>query len=745
MKWPLLVIGWTTVAGLAQAQAGAAPPPVPSQVALPQLPGGGLQPVDDDLPPLPALPALPDLPPDLEKAAAATPVAALQQVTAAPPARKAFVQSAEKPIANPVSHPGSSGRTGAVVPHAMTQAAPPAPHRAPQGEQPAALVQRAQKVVTQAVQKQLVQKRASQPVGVPASPPQQLRGSMTQLQRPAAPLGVMAQQLPPSLPSVQQPALPQLALPRVPPSAAVARRGEVPALQPSALQQPALQPTAAAVTALQQLPLQQFTPLQAPMPQPNVVEIAQAQLPLLPSEGAAVAALQQQGVPNMQQQMPIPQPDVILAAQQSTGGALPALPQLAPTSLQQVPMLQPDAGRREVATLQQPQLQQEMQPLPQGQQFPGPAAMPQVPILQPGAPMPPMPGSFANTGGLAQQFPGQPAFPEAGYEGPGAPSGMWGGAPLAALETSSQAAQLQTQYQAQLAQYNQQQQQFAQWAQKFQDYERNLDAQQRLYQSYKQMQERAQQGQGFLAPAQPARAVSALVQTASRATGGTRAEEVEKVLASREAALAKRGKALAAREMSLRAESEKLRKEEIDEKQEQSQLDARAQALDTREKQVAKLQTELVAEQRKIWKVLKSRTMQSSTGGSVAQSSAATAAAPQQIPSQRPAPQAVMPVALAQMARGTTRRSVAASSGEARAAAASGGMSKSDLHLVVAATMPAGGVGRTGDSDNEDSATGPGPVALMDPRGEFGDNDQLEQMFLQKSRQLRRKGDVVEG
>jgi len=61
-----------------------------------------------------------------------------------------------------------------------------------------------------------------------------------------------------------------------------------------------------------------------------------------------------------------------------------------------------------------------------------------------------------------------------------------------------------------------------------------------------------------------------------------------------------------------RLEDARLKMEAMQKQQEEMQLNARAEALSRKEQEVQKYQTELVDEQRKIWKVLRSRKFQAS-------------------------------------------------------------------------------------------------------------------------------------
>lgn len=331
--------------------------------------------------------------------------------------------------------------------------------------------------------------------------------------------------------------------------------------------------------------------------------------------------------------------------------------------------------------------------------------------------------------------------------------------------TSLQSAQAQ--YQNQLAQYNVQQQQFAEWARKFQEYEQAVAVQKD--QQKGQIANRFSVGPVSL-PAQQPPIDAALVQTHGgnalrNRRGRTRQEE----------ALAARGRALAGRERSLEQKAAELRAEEIRESQEQAQLNAREAALGAQEQQVRALQStlavreqqdrrkeeqvqllqsELVQEQRKIWKVLRSR--------SSVQSSPARPVAPVIV---EPSPRStVMPEqsskAIAPMLRaarsprlsltqeGSSSRHRAAHFSKTKAATRSGSRSRSgsaavsgisDLHVVTAANVPVGGfeesedstpTGSSSNNDNEDSEEvpangGAGMVSKEDQEGKYADNDDL--------------------
>lgn len=346
---------------------------------------------------------------------------------------------------------------------------------------------------------------------------------------------------------------------------------------------------------------------------------------------------------------------------------------------------------------------------------------------------------------------------------------------MAALQTG-QAQQnpyvsaIQTQYNSQLAQYQAAQKQFSDWAKKYEDYERTVAAQQQQYQWQQQQYQAYQQYQAQHHGAPKA----ALVQTGSHSES-TRAKDLE----SREKALASRGKALAAREKALRNKAAKVRAEEVKEEQEQASLDAREKALAAKEKQVQVFEGELVQEQKKIWKVLRSR-----EGAAPNTNAPQAAAAPPQVMQKAPTQTQSRPsrpmrvqvatkhhstkqpmqarkqppaVALTQMSNNVRFRAGhkkvvqrgTVSTHRATAAVETAKKGKSDLHVVMAANVPKEGEfedAADSDDDNakvqadsEDDSKG-----TNDDGGATADNDDLEQILLQQSATVHHKGDPVE-
>lgn len=228
---------------------------------------------------------------------------------------------------------------------------------------------------------------------------------------------------------------------------------------------------------------------------------------------------------------------------------------------------------------------------------------------------------WPNEQGMPQMFPGMYA------------PGLWPGVP--------------PQYALQLAQYAEQQREFAQWADRYRTYEQ------------------AYVPQGSFAPSSPPIAgpsPSALLQTPPKApitptgvapTAGAiastpshrhdglrkgRALVQMEASAQSAAALAKKEASLKHLEAMLTAKQEKMRKEELGDKREEAELNQREQALVMKERQVNEFQHELVREQQKIWKVLRSRSVNAAQGRA-----AAVASTPSPPPLAAPAQQSEQP------------------------------------------------------------------------------------------------------
>lgn len=403
-----------------------------------------------------------------------------------------------------------------------------------------------------------------------------------------------------------------------------------------------------------------------------------------------------------------------------------------------------------------------------------------------------MPAQQMSSQGLGQ-YPGLPAQASPYMAGLGPAMDAKDANTVSALQTGQalpygtqnpMVSAIQTQYGAQLQQYQQSQQQFADWAKKYEDYQKTVAAQQQMYQMEQQQYQQQQAAQQAWRRAAPK---AALIQTGDDSARAS-------ALAAREKALAARGKALASRESALRKKAEQVRGEEVKEEQEQAQLDARAAALAKKEKQVQVMEGELVQEQRKIWKVLKSRQGAAPAAARTppAQPSSpqppTQASAPQprsQPPVLRPAKVLVeaahpkhAPLALAQMATAKTSRSSTAKTSRsvaakgkkshrakahrsasvagtaAAAAGASGATGRSDLHIVMAANVPKEGSFENEDADDDAASDAPAQATSVDGEdskdtspesvGATGDNDDLEQILLQQSSNVQGQGDPVE-
>lgn len=427
--------------------------------------------------------------------------------------------------------------------------------------------------------------------------------------------------------------------------------------------------------------------------------------------------------------------------------------------------------------------------------LPGLPAMPQVPASLPGLPampqgVPSLPALAPGVANMANQLPpnmlGQAMPPMMSGLGPmmdtekpnaiaalQMKTQMNQGLPFGTQNTEGQMlSAIQSQYQSQLDQYKKSQQQFADWAKKYEDYEHTVSTQQQAYemeqQQYQNYQRQmlAQQLRAGTAPR------TALVQTGSR----SETAHAEAAMSSREQALAARGKALAKREAALRKKAADVRAKEVQEQQEQAKLDAKEKAVEAEEKkvkdqqkQLQKFEGELVNEQRKIWKVLKAR-----QAGAPQTSSNAPAKSPSHTPkaavkrptlAKRPAVKVrpakvkvagavkpakvkvaaaqAAPLALAQMSS-TARLQKSqtqvlhrgASSGRAASKTGTKKLGKSDLHVVMAATVPKEGTFAEDDAGVDDSITGDNEdtnaVRNSNSRAN-ADNDDLEQLFIQES------------
>lgn len=336
---------------------------------------------------------------------------------------------------------------------------------------------------------------------------------------------------------------------------------------------------------------------------------------------------------------------------------------------------------------------------------------------------------------------------------------------------------IRAQYGSQLEQYQQSQKQFADWAKKYEDYQRTVAAQQ---QQYQQEQQQYQQYQAVLAQQRqqmPQQSPSGATPRRSLMQTATRSESArELALSARERALASRGKALAAREAKLRAKAAEVRAEEVKEEQEQAKLEVKTKALAEKEKQVQVFQSELVQEQRKIWKVLRSRNMAKASPASASNPSE-QASHTAQVP---PKPRALRParvqvatkhhstgprpkaLALAQMSSSAKVKNShhASAVRRARAAAATsvqdglqgyGTRGKSDLHVVMSAPVPKEGTFEATDADDDDDASqsksesgDEDSKGTNDNNGATTDNDDLEQILLEQSSAVKNKDDPVE-
>lgn len=339
---------------------------------------------------------------------------------------------------------------------------------------------------------------------------------------------------------------------------------------------------------------------------------------------------------------------------------------------------------------------------------------------------------------------------------------------MQALQANPMLSAIQTQYGAQLEQYKESQQQMADWAKKYDQYERSVAAAQQQWQMQQQQYLAYQRQQAVQAAQMPHAPRTALVQTGLR-SGSTE----EAALKAREAALASRGKALAARERRLQQKAAEVRAEEVKEQQEQTSLDQRDKALAAKEKQVQVFESELVQEQRKIWKVLRSRQAPAANAASSPPAQVASAAPQQnrQTRSARPARVQVAtkhtrkqqlpkqprskPQALVQMSSNTRVKAVhkqvthRATSAAGAKVANKATLNKSDLHVVMAANVPKEGEFAASE-DDEDAAPEQASADNEDEKGaaqENGgstDNDDLENILLQQSRSVQRQGDPVE-
>lgn len=327
---------------------------------------------------------------------------------------------------------------------------------------------------------------------------------------------------------------------------------------------------------------------------------------------------------------------------------------------------------------------------------------------------------------------------------------------------------LQTQYDVELAQYAQQQKEFADWAKKFQQYQQTYGVQGPPYaadaqgpeqlqaqQAPQQWQQEALSPRTFLGRRPEPQQVSALVQTAKSAGAAE-----EKALAARQQAVAGEERQLHQATELLRKEADRLHTEEAAEHAAERRLNARAASLVSKERQLKSLEAQLIQEQRKQWRALQRRRAPGGAGAA----EKGSAPAPR-----LPPPSLVQLAGLGRVRGGSGAgaaafdaawaaslggRAASALEAAARAedmrprgaggAAAQGG---SDLRLVVAARAPPPMAGATvlpgpiaaeetwrGPASDEDSA----PVQQGDRRGEFADNDDVEQVLLQRASWARR-------
>jgi len=392
--------------------------------------------------------------------------------------------------------------------------------------------------------------------------------------------------------------------------------------------------------------------------------------------------------------------------------------------------------------------------------------------------------------------------------GPVMPSSFMGNAnSIAALQTSQyneklqqyqQATQtmpqpavsaIQTQYNEQLQQYQQSQKQMSDWAKRYQQYEQTVEANQQKYQAelqqyqavqqqQRQQMQQTMQQQQRQQMVQPVRRAppSSLVQTGVRSGNA-----LEAALASREHALAARGKRLAARESALRQKAQVVRAHEVKEEQEQLDLDARDKSLSQKETQVQVLEGQLVQEQKKIWKVLRSR--QGVTPPTASSQPVPPPMAQYRAPAHNGArpPMRVQvatrhhatgpranPLAFAQTGvathkshkravhRGAAAGTIAAFAASSRAAATAAA-GRSDLHVITAAQVPKEGsfgedvdddeaadskaASKSGKDEEEDSKD---PPKTPEQEAASADNDDLEAILMQQSSSVSNQGDPVE-
>jgi len=332
---------------------------------------------------------------------------------------------------------------------------------------------------------------------------------------------------------------------------------------------------------------------------------------------------------------------------------------------------------------------------------------------------------------------------------------------------------IRAQYGSQLEQYQQSQKQFSDWAKKYEDYQSTVAAQQ---QQYQQEQQQYQQYQGVLAQQRqqmPQQLPSGATPRRSLMQTATRSESArEAALSAREHALAGRGKALAAREATLRAKAAQVRAEEVKEEQEQSKLDMETKALAEKKKQVQVFQNELVQEQKKIWKVLRSRNMATpATASNQPVQASHTAQVPPQPRALRPArvqvatshhstgprPKALALAQTSSIARvKKSRHAIAVRRASAAVATTvkdglKGSRGRSDLHVVMSAPVPKEGTFEATDGDDDDDASqsksqsgDEDSKGTNDNNGATTDNDDLEQILLEQSSAVKSKDDPDE-
>lgn len=358
------------------------------------------------------------------------------------------------------------------------------------------------------------------------------------------------------------------------------------------------------------------------------------------------------------------------------------------------------------------------------------------------------------------------------------PEQSWLASPYVHNEDGRAMSTLQMQYNEQLVHYRQQQRQYEEWSKRFLQQQKLYSEQEQGYDEYQNMfqQEQLQPGKRFLDRQQPERRhFSSLMQTSSESAAtaaaavAAREQRVaaeEQKLAAAERREAEERRSLEMTEGVMQKKEQQLWNKELADQRFETQLTVRASAMAKKGKQLQVLETQLIQEQRKLWRAKHAKAARA-RGSSAGRSAAAgntpvpgkevsnrglAVPPPQQLPA-GPAMQVepgeaaqrrvtILPMSAIQTATRTAGNARRQLPGE---------IPGSDLHVVVAARAPPPLVGRSGAIAQDSSKAAPRsdedsvPAQREEQRGEFADNDDLEQVLLQRaSRHRSGPGDAVE-